>query len=488
LATLARDRLFWLRLWFQFETNRTNPMTCFRLFLFFVALLGVSGCASPGGSLVSKAAASPALSEAHQAENLQLFDLVWRTIAENHFDRDFHGVDWNAVREELRPQAARAADQEELRATLQAMLARLGQSHMSILPGPAARLLDSSEPEDAPEKGGRRSASGDRSGDPGLEMRWVDGALLVTRMHAGEALGAPIKPGWIIEKIGHEEVAALAKELPDGSGPREQEFIMARLAQAQLSGPVGSSVQVLFRDAQDRPVELSLPRSRPGGEAVRFGFFPPFYSRLESRLLQGPGGSTAGFMHFNIWMIPAAAAFDKAMDEFREAHGMIIDLRGNIGGLAAMAMGMAGHFIDERLSLGTMKLRESELRFNINPRRVNTAGEPVQPFEGPLAILIDPLSLSASELFAGGMQDLGRARIFGETSGGQALPATWERLPNGDLLYYPFADFILPGGTRLEGRGVVPDVVIPLRRADLLEGRDRTLDAALQWISEERLK
>ena len=72
------------------------------------------------------------------------------------------------------------------------------------------------------------------------------------------------------------------------------------------------------------------------------------------------------------------AQFQQAMDEFRVRDGIIIDLRGNPGGLAAMLMGISGHFVGERLTLGVMKTRESEFRFVANPRLVSAAGERVQ--------------------------------------------------------------------------------------------------------------
>jgi carboxyl-terminal processing protease len=87
------------------------------------------------------------------------------------------------------------------------------------------------------------------------------------------------------------------------------------------------------------------------------------------------------------------------------------------------------------------------------------------------------------------MQSIGRARVFGQTSMGQALPALFDRLPNGDVLIHAYGDFVTADGTRLEGRGVIPDQTVPLRREDLLAGRDRTREAALAWIDEsKRLK
>jgi carboxyl-terminal processing protease len=124
------------------------------------------------------------------------------------------------------------------------------------------------------------------------------------------------------------------------------------------------------------------------------------------------------------------------------------------------------------------------LNFASNPRLVSAAGERVEPYAGRVAILMDGLSGSASECFAGGMQSLGRARVFGQRSMGQALPALFDRLPNGDVLIHAYGDFVTATGERLEGRGVVPDEEVPLRREDLLAGRDATLERALAWMDE----
>ncbi len=93
--------------------------------------------------------------------------------------------------------------------------------------------------------------------------------------------------------------------------------------------------------------------------------------------------------------------------------------------------------------------------------------------------------MSTSEIFAGGMQKLGRARVFGETSAGQALPALSLRLPGGDVLVHAFASYTGPGGEPFEGRGVVPDETVPPTREALLAGSDPALDAAVRWISRQ---
>jgi carboxyl-terminal processing protease len=210
------------------------------------------------------------------------------------------------------------------------------------------------------------------------------------------------------------------------------------------------------------------------------------YVRVQAERRPTPGRRSAGVIRFNVWMPAVDQLFQRAIDDYRNADGIVIDLRGNPGGLAAMLMGISGHFINEQKPLGVMKTRDSELRFVANPRLVSAEGTRVEPFAGPVAILIDALSGSASECFTGGMQALGRARVFGQASMGQALPALFDKLPNGDVLIHAYGDFITAGGTRLEGRGVIPDTPVPIRRDDLLAKKDAPLEAALRWIDDVR--
>jgi carboxyl-terminal processing protease len=165
---------------------------------------------------------------------------------------------------------------------------------------------------------------------------------------------------------------------------------------------------------------------------------------------------------------------------------VVLDLRGNTGGVAAMVSGLAGHFTSKRDTLGSNRTRTSTMYFIANPRAVTTEGSPVTPYAGPVAVLTDELSGSASEVFTGGMQALQRVRVFGDTSIGAVLPAIWDRLPNGDVLYHALGEFITVTGERLEGRGVLPHEPITVTRADLLAGRDPVLEAAIRWIAARR--
>jgi carboxyl-terminal processing protease len=411
---------------------------------------------------------------AQAPQAVETFDAAWTIVRDTHFDKTFNGVDWEAVRAELRPRAEAAKTNAELRAVIRTMLGRLGQSHFAVIPSSA-----DGEPG--------RTAAPAGSAEPGFDVRLVGTELLVTSVESGAAAAAAgVKTGWRVDAIGGVPAAQLLRGALEASNDRLRPLEAWRVAATRLRGPVGSTVSVTFADAHDKPVTLALERRAETGEPVTVGSLPTMFVRVDWRRAATARGAQVGIIAFNVWMAAVDARFQQAVDELRDTDGIVIDLRGNPGGLAGMLMGVSGHFVGERKPLGVMKTRESELRFFANPRLVNARGERVPVYDRPVAILVDALTGSASECFAGGMQSIGRARAFGQTSMGQALPALFDRLPNGDVLIHAFGDFVTADGTRLEGRGVIPDEPVALRREDLLAGRDATLDAALAWVEGTR--
>jgi carboxyl-terminal processing protease len=344
------------------------------------------------------------------------FDAAWKIVRDTHFDPHMNGVDWDAVRTELRPKALAARDAGELRAVIRDMLGRLGQSHFALLPASA----DSSR--ERPE---------DTSSDPGFDVRLADGAMLVSRVDpSGPAAAAGVHTGWRVQAVDGVQVSQLLDKL-DAATPERLRIVEAwRAVENRLRGPAGTGASILFDRGDGTTTILSIARQPDHGEPVTIGNLPTMYVRVWSAKPKTPSGGSAGVIGFNVWMPVVDARFQQALDGMRDADGIVLDLRGNPGGLAAMIMGISGHFVAERKPLGVMKARDSELKFVANPRLVNGAGVRVDPFAGPVAILVDGLSGSATECFAGGMQSIGRARVFGQTSMGQALPALFDKLPN----------------------------------------------------------
>lgn len=444
-----------------------------------VGLLGLTGTAcaprGPAGAAAPEAPYDSVLGVA-------TFDRAWEIIHDTHFDTTFNGVDWVALREELRPRAEAAGSTDALRRVIRAMIGRLRQSHFSLIPQQFADTL-------APTGGGGGGSGDDadapdvETGDVGLDVRLLDDDLVVTQVETGSpADSAGIRPGWVLIAVDDDSVAPILRRIREQEIRYSDRYLIRNVAEGRLGGSVGDSVTLALRDGNDAAQTRTLVRRPLPSDPVKFGNLPTFFARFASDEHTTPAGRRAGRIWFNFWMPPIIRRLDDAVDAFRGHDGIVLDLRGNGGGAGAMVMGVAGHFLSERVSLGDYRTRRTTLQFRANPRTVSPDGERVEPFAGPLAILIDETSGSASEVFAGGMQAIGRVRVFGTTSVGGVLPAFFDRLPNRDVLYHAIADFATPDGIVLEGRGVLPDEPVRPTRRDLLAGRDPVLDAALAWI------
>ena len=186
--------------------------------------------------------------------------------------------------------------------------------------------------------------------------------------------------------------------------------------------------------------------------------------------------ANVGYFYLSIFLDPPGVmkAYRAGLKQAEQTDGLIIDLRHNPGGLGAMAIGMGNWLVTEKnLKLGTMIQRDSTLDFVLNPQ--------ARPFTKPVAVLIDHASGSTAEIFAGGLQDIGRARVFGTTSAGEALPSLIDLLPNGFVFQYAVANYVSTGGKTLERNGVTPDEIIDYPAPYL--SPDPVITAAVQWIT-----
>lgn len=460
--------------------HRSMPRVFVRGIVLIVAAAAAG--AGPAGAIVASAAQAqvvrPPTDSARRPDRidstvaLATFDSVWRTVGASLGHRGVTRVDWSAVRRELRPAATVAGSNAHLRAIIDSMLRRVGESHFAVLPAHQAGAP-------ATPGGAARSALGTAA----VAVRFVDRQLTVWRTDSGSAAHrAGVEPGATVERVDDFIVPEL--DVRDSVGLRRLAVLTG--AMRALGGEPGTPIRIVLRSAAGIRREIVFDRDTARGPVVRFGNLPPLAAAFEARRVVLPDARCVDVLRFEYWLAPVMPALDRAVDDARGCAGIVLDLRGNLGGVAAMMMGVAGHFMTEPQSLGTMRTRGEELRFVANPRRATDAGVAVEPFAGPLAIVVDGLSASTSEMFAAALQSIGRARLFGERTAGQALPAMATRLPNGDVLMHVIADFVAPNGMRIEGVGVNPDEVVPLRREEIRAGVDAPLAAALRWIGQAR--
>ena len=411
--------------------------------------------------------AQPELTEKERAAQVASYDAAYSKIKERHFDPVKVGADWDAKHAQLRPKVENAKTQDEARAATKELIASLQQSHFGIIPAEAYEDISpaASNARDTPDNGG----------EPGFELRAIEGQAVVTRVAPGSgAESAGINRGWALTSVNGKPVAPIVAKLEKAhADSRDRGMMIAVALRSLLHGPEGSTSSFEFLGTDDKPVVVEVVLEPPQGTPVEFGNLPTMYLEID----RTPRAPDIGYMWFSVWFDPPKlmSELQTAVKECSGCKGFIIDLRGNIGGIGALAMGFGGWFVDKPdQRLGTLITRDSRLNFVLNPRAT--------PFTGPLAILVDELSASTSEIFAEGMRDIGRARVFGTPTPGAALPSTVEILPSGDRLQFAFANYISAKGEPLEAQGVHIDEPIAITRVALLAGSDPVLDAAISWI------
>lgn len=197
---------------------------------------------------------------------------------------------------------------------------------------------------------------------------------------------------------------------------------------SSLKGPKGSTIQVkVLRNNKD---EITIPITR---DEIKIPHIP--YTGMVSE--------TVGYINLNTFMQPTTATDVKAAVLDLKSKGMkelVLDLRGNGGGLLIEAVKIVNLFVKKGQVVVTTKGRVEE-----ENRVYKTLEEPVD-LNIPLVVLVDEGSASASEIVAGSLQDLDRAVIIGNTSYGKGLVQRTYDLKYGSKIKLTIAKYYTPSG------------------------------------------
>lgn len=416
----------------------------------------LAGCVQP--------TPSPAMTvEPEQEQNvgdyLDSFEVVWQTINDSYFDPTFGGLDWNEVHSRYRPLIAAAQEDKVFYELIHKMLFELNVSHIGVIP-----------PDDKEQIEPVLSADG----SVGIDVRLLGEEAVITSVRPGSpGAQAGLRPGFVVEGIDGRTVQQIADEtlqIP----PRHERNRRKRVTAALLSrlyGPAGEAVSIAYLDEEGKLHEQRITRAGREGRIALDPALPPFFVEFEARRLEG----NIGYVRFNAFLPPVHERFPEAVASFRDTRGLIVDLRGNHGGVFEVRKALAEQLNGERVLFWSYKGRDSTREAYLEPAR--------DAYTGPLVVLIDVMSLSSAEEFSGAMQAIDRAVIVGERSAGICVVANWMQLPNGATFMYPVEQTRTADGTVLEGRGVIPDVEVALDRGLLLQGIDSQLEAAIDYIT-----
>jgi carboxyl-terminal processing protease len=397
------------------------------------------------------------------AERLAIFNAVWQTINDEYYDPTFGGKDWQAIGDVYRQRLEKIEDDTAFWIQLlNPMLFELGVSHLVALPPSMANELD------------RMTFA---TGSLGMDVRLLDGSAVVTQVVEGSpADQAGLRPGFVITSLDGwtlEDLTATSLQTPPYN-ERHRQGIAIQGMRGMLYGETGKAVVVEYLDEMDRPQSATLQfAARIGSSCDQLDpAMPPACGEIEVRHL----ANDIGYIRFSGFLSSVQDDVLQAIKDFHDAPALIIDLRGNPGGQ---------FFVRKAFGSQLVGTRELFIRYQYRDHLEEAYLDPViNAYPGKVVILVDEHSMSSSEEFSGSLQALDRATIVGSQTPGVCLVMNIKTLPNGTILAYPIAEGQTPDGRVLENNGVVPDIEVVLDRANLLQGRDTQLEAALNYLVE----
>ena len=246
-------------------------------------------------------------------------------------------------------------------------------------------------------------------------------------VEGGAAEKAGVKAGDIITSIGGTPVRG--KNLQD--------------AIDKLRGEAGSEIEVTFQHKNGEVSSHTLTRD--------FVKIASVFSR--------PVDEHYGYFQITHFTLQSADELLEQIRYMQENHagplkGIVLDIRGNPGGVLKPAVTIADGFLDGGLIVSTR---------GRSPNQVEYTAKPGQWLEGiPVVVLVNGGTASASEVLAGALQDHGRALVVGQTTFGKGSVQSVLNLRNGGGMRLTTARYYTPSGRSIQARGIQPDIEIPI--------------------------
>ena len=258
------------------------------------------------------------------------------------------------------------------------------------------------------------------------------GELVIIAPIAGSpADRAGIKPGDIIKEINGESVGPMS------------------LAEAviKIRGPKGTPVTLLvLHEGDAAPVEIEIIRDRIEVPSVLFEMRDDIAYITLAQFSERTEGE----------LVPVIQQIEE-----ENAEGIVLDLRGNPGGLLDTVVQVASHFITEGVLVQVMSNRGNVAALKVMKTGVTT--------DLPMVVLVDGTSASGSEVLSGALQDYNRALIVGSNTFGKGSVNVLYKLDDGSGLYVTTARWLTPDGRLIEEQGIEPDIPLDLTGDDAVD-------------------
>jgi len=228
-----------------------------------------------------------------------------------------------------------------------------------------------------------------------------------------------------------------------------------------IRGPAGTTVKLtIVRAGEVKPLEISVMRAKITIPIV------------QSKLLDGD----IAYVSLFDFSSPASGQLESELETLlaKKPKGLILDLRDNPGGYLQQAIEVSDLFLDAGVVASEKDKNGNGQTFRSGPNGIAQ--------DVPLVVLVNGGTASASEIVAGALQDRGRAKLIGETTFGKGSVQLPHELSDGSELRVTIAHWFTPDGRQIHGKGLTPDIVVPLTEDDVKANRDTQLERAVQFL------
>ncbi len=243
-----------------------------------------------------------------------------------------------------------------------------------------------------------------------------------------------------------------------------------QVAVARIRGERGTPVDITVRHRNDVEETLTVIRDR---------IVVPSVISIQILDRDGAAVTDIGYLIITQFTERTQSELAPLLDAINAAGltQLIIDLRGNPGGLLTATVNTVGEFIDGGLVL-TQVSREGD-RQDFNAPRGGNA------LDIDVVLLVDGGSASGSEVMAAALRDHGRAVVIGEQTIGKGTVNIPRTLSDGSVFYVSVARWLTPNGNLIEGIGVIPDIIVEPTDDDFEQRRDVQLFAAIEFFRDQ---
>jgi C-terminal processing protease CtpA/Prc len=404
----------------------------------------------------------------------EAFDALYKKVSVEYPFTKEKGINWEALYQQSKPNFDKAGSAEDFYNAMREFINQIPDEHISV-------TLD------------RDVFYSKYGGGFGLVLTLLsDQSVIVSEVLTGmPGDSAGIQRGAQILTWNGMLVMDAIKKVDSGFGPYSAEHTRLLGQVIFLTRvPPDSKVEVKYKNPGGQEKTISM-QAQAEYDSL-FKSIPSFNQNvLELPITGRVLDSGLGYLRINTFNDDyslMAKLWDRYMKEMvdNDVPGLIIDLRANSGGSSGLAMNFAGYFFDQEIKL------YDTYYYNANSGQFEASGYPtlIKPaplyYNGPIAVLVSPDCVSACEGFAYALHQNQRSTVvgnyptagaFGEVGLGQY------KLPDNFSMQFPTGRSVTPNGeVVIEGKGVIPDVTVPVTLDSVLGQTDTVLEAAVQAL------